>query len=194
IPNLGPLVEEEFGGADHVEVGGRRLSTSLVSLLTPMSPPAEAYRHLRTNVLSRPGASFPVKVLLVTSPGAQDGKSTTAANLAISLAQGGHRTLLLDADLRRPNVHKLFGIPRSPGLIHHLSAGAEREADAGTGDPAVQTVGIDDLCIVPAGEILAMGDGAAPSAAPAPALTSAAATGYLQWLREQFDFIVIDPP
>ena len=194
IPNLLPLIEEEFHGEEYVEAGGMQLASRLIALLSPMSPTAEAYRHLRTNVLSGSGATSPVKVLLVTSPGAGDGKSTTAANLAITLAQGGHRTLLLDADLRRPTAHKLFGVPRSPGLIQHLAEDRGGSSDKRGGEQEAASVGIDNLFIIPAGEAAAMGDGASASAASLTTLGSAPTTEYLQWLREQFDYIVIDTP
>lgn len=201
IPNLGPLIDEEFDGDDTIEAGGRQLATRLVTLLSPLSPTAEAYRHLRTNVLAYHGATYPVKVVLVTSPGPEDGKSTTASNLAIALAQGGHRTLLLDADLRRPSVHKLFGIRRSPGLIQGLLSrhsngekGEPRTQGAGGAPPESARVGIDNLAIVPAGEPAAAGDGAGPDVAMMTALGSAAMTEYLQRLREAYDVIVIDTP
>jgi capsular exopolysaccharide synthesis family protein len=82
--------------------------------LEPRSAVAEAYRTVRTAVHF--GAGESVRTILVTSPAPGDGKSTTASNLAITLAQAGHRTLLMDADLRKPTQHKIFDLGDSDGL------------------------------------------------------------------------------
>ena len=97
----------------------RSLNDRLVTQLKPRSPISEAYRTLRTNIIfSSPGK--PKKVFLVTSSGPQEGKSTTVANLAITFAQMGNRTLLIDADLRKPIQHRLFGMEKSSGLTNIL--------------------------------------------------------------------------
>src|SRR3989440_9327685 len=87
----------------------------LITHFDPKSPVAEAYRTLRTNIQSarqdRGG-----KVLVVTSPTLQEGKTTTIVNLALTLAQSGQRTLLVGGNLRRPSIHRFFGIEREPGL------------------------------------------------------------------------------
>ena len=87
----------------------------LITHFDPKSPVAEAYRTLRTNVqfarMERAG-----KVLVVTSPTLQEGKTTTIVNLALTLAQSGQRTLLVGGNLRRPSIHRFFGIEREPGL------------------------------------------------------------------------------
>jgi capsular exopolysaccharide synthesis family protein len=79
----------------------------------PRSSQAEAYRTIRTGVLLS-SAERPPKIVLVTSPGAVEGKTTTAANLAIAMAQAGNSTLLIDADLRKPRIHQLFAQENSP--------------------------------------------------------------------------------
>jgi capsular exopolysaccharide synthesis family protein len=81
----------------------------------PRSPVAEAFRTLRTN-LEFAGVDQPLKSLLVVSVHPGEGKSTIAANLAVTLAQGGKHVLLLDADLRRPQVHRIFGLSNCTGL------------------------------------------------------------------------------
>ncbi|OGL02812.1 MAG: hypothetical protein A3E31_11740, partial [Candidatus Rokubacteria bacterium RIFCSPHIGHO2_12_FULL_73_22] len=91
----------------------------LITHFDPKSPVAEAYRTLRTNVqfarMERSG-----KVLVVTSPTLQEGKTTTIVNLALTMAQSGQRTLLVGANLRRPSIHRFFGIEREPGLADIL--------------------------------------------------------------------------
>lgn len=93
--------------------------TSLVTLSDPRSPASEAYRALRTN-LSFYSLDKPLRTLVVTSPAAGEGKSTTAANLAVTMAQSGRRTILVDCDLRRPTLHELFDRPVSPGLTNFV--------------------------------------------------------------------------
>lgn len=97
-----------------------RISSTLVTRYTPQSPISEAYRTLRTNIqFSR--IDSPLKTLVLSSSLPSEGKSTTVANLAITTAQTGARTLLVDADLRRPVVHSLFGLEREPGMINLLA-------------------------------------------------------------------------
>lgn len=91
-------------------------------VVPPFSPAAEAYRHIATNV--RLGVPRSVSTLLVASPGAREGKTTTVANLGVTLTESGQDVLLIDADLRGPTLHRVFGIERAPGLTDRL-AGAE---------------------------------------------------------------------
>lgn len=97
----------------------KSINERLVVHLKPKSPISEAYRTLRTNLLFTT-PDRPLKVLMVTSSGPKEGKSTTVANLAITFAQMGNKTLLIDADLRRPILHKLFGLDRKTGLTNIL--------------------------------------------------------------------------
>ena len=87
----------------------------LVTLTAPHSPIAEAFRALRTN-LQFASPDKPLRSLVVTSAGPVEGKTLTSANLAVTLAQAGKRVILVDTDLRRPRVHKLFDIARQPGF------------------------------------------------------------------------------
>ena len=87
----------------------------LVTLADPRSPASEAYRTLRTN-LQFSSLDKPVRTILVTGVDAGEGKSTTLANLAVVLAQGGKRVVAVDCDLRRPTLHKAFGLSAEPGL------------------------------------------------------------------------------
>lgn len=87
----------------------------LITLTDPRSPVSEAYRTLRTN-LSFYSLDNPIRSLVVTSPAPNEGKSTTIANLAVTVAQSGRRTILVDCDLRRPSLHDLFGLKAEPGF------------------------------------------------------------------------------
>ena len=95
--------------------GSRDELYRLATLLYPRSANAEAYRTLRTNI-EFASVDAPLKTLLVTSAGAHEGKTVTAANLAIAFAQSGRPTILVDADLRRPGVARMFGLENERGL------------------------------------------------------------------------------
>lgn len=112
-----PRIRGLNGSADGEPVVGNL--AALVAHSQPSSPASEAYRTLRTN-LQFSNLSQKLRCIMITSSGPREGKSTTAANVAIATAQMGLRTLLIDADLRRPTLHKLFNINREPGLADIL--------------------------------------------------------------------------
>ena len=122
VPAMKREIKSSFGGSETVEVDGQRINTHLMTLLNPWSPIAENYRLIRTNIQAGSGEVPPV--MLVTSPEMGDGKTVTTCNLAIALARNGLQTLLIDADLRRPNAHALLGADQSPGLGQRLRGGA----------------------------------------------------------------------
>jgi tyrosine-protein kinase Etk/Wzc len=174
IPDVTKLIQEDAGGADAVTVQGWTLDSRVVSILYPMSAAAEAFRGLRTSVqFSKPDAV--VQTLLVTSASPGEGKSTVASNLAAVIAQSGRRTLLIDADLRRPRVHTLFGMSKTPGLTEYIS---------GQGEERDITVG-DDFDVLPAGTMV-------PN--PAEYLGSKAFRDLLEAFRQTYDVVVIDAP
>ncbi len=106
-----------------------QIETRLVTRHAPRSPAAEAYRSLRTSLaFSTARRKAPLKTLVVTSAEPEDGKTTTAANLAISLAEQGHTIVLVAADQRRPVLHKVLRMERSPGLSDVVGRGTALEA------------------------------------------------------------------
>mgnify|MGYP000891277713 CR=1 FL=1 len=115
---------------------------TLVTITDPRSPAAEAYRTLRTN-LSFYSLDQPIRTLVVTSPAPGEGKSTAVANLAVTMAQSGRRTILVDCDLRRPTLHELFSLPMSPGLT---SLALEDLTEL-----PLQETGIDNLWLLSSG-------------------------------------------
>jgi len=139
----------------------------------------EALRGLRLNVLHEYGAETPVLVT-VTSPGPGDGKSFLSANLALTFADGGHRTLLVDGDIRRGTLHRRFKVNRRPGLVDYLcgQAGMEQEL-------IVQETPYPRLSLI--------GCGTRTQRAPE-VLGSPAMTQLLAELRERYDVIVVDSP
>jgi capsular exopolysaccharide synthesis family protein len=149
----------------------------LVVLRHPHAGATEAFRTLRTNLMFM-AAAGPLRKLLVTSPLQGEGKSTTAGNLAVVLAQAGQRVLLVDGDLRRPTVHRLFGMPNGSGLSGVLSGQASIEE-------AVGNPGVPGLRILPAGPI-------PPN--PVELLTSPAMRELFAQIADVTDWLLIDAP
>ena len=110
----------------------------------PRSPISEAYRSLRTSI-TYATVDNPIKTIIVTSPGPGEGKTTTITNLAITFANIGKRTLLVDADLRRPVLHKIFNLNIEPGVTHYLT-GFPREIH-----PLIRQTEIKNLQVITAG-------------------------------------------
>jgi protein-tyrosine kinase len=155
-----------------------RLDPSLVAATASHSLAAEQYRALRTRI-KRAESGRALRVIAITSPGKGDGKSLTAANLALTMAQEfQQRVLLVDGDLRRPAVHRLFGVNDGPGLTDVLMGGAEAE-------DALVHLPDHNLAILPAGT---------PPGHPAELLGSAAMRRLLDTLRTRYDRIIIDLP
>ena len=96
------------------------LKRRLITREDPRSPVSEAYRSLRTSMLYT-GIDSETKSILVSSAGPGEGKTTTVANMAITYANFGKKTLLVDTDLRRPVVHKVFGLDKEPGITNYLA-------------------------------------------------------------------------
>jgi capsular exopolysaccharide synthesis family protein len=190
IPDMRHHIKHAHDGAAFVEHEGRELSTSLVTQLDPLSVSSESYRHLRTAVqFSRPGVV--VQTVVVTSAAPAEGKSTTAANLALTMAQAKRRTLLIDADLRRPQQHRLFDLDLEPGLVQILE---ENEPPLGFQQSAVA----ENLFVLPAGALPEADMRAEASviaaSSPAEILGSKRMRDVLEALRGQFDVIIIDTP
>jgi capsular exopolysaccharide synthesis family protein len=136
----------------------------------------EAFRVIRTNILVASAGTGSQSVLITTGLG--EGRSLVAANLAVSLAQAGKRVLLVDADMRKPTIHRLFDLPQEPGLSDHL-VGSARTSEA------VRASSVEGLSVLSSG-------GMPPN--PAELLGSQQFTSLLQSWREHFDWVVIDSP
>lgn len=151
--------------------------TPLITQVAPQSPRAESFRQLRTN-LQFANVSGHAKTVLVTSSLPGEGKSTTAANLALALAQAGESVCLVDADLRRPMVGDYLGLDSAAGLTTALVGLADV-------NELLQPWGSDDLFVLTSGQI-------PPN--PSELLGSSAMKELIRRLEEAFDTIIIDAP
>lgn len=115
IPDIRSYIRQYFSNSSVVEVRNYKVSTNLISLFDTMSPIAEAFSRLQTNIVySHPDRS--IKTVVVSSAREGEGKTTLISNLAIALAETDKNVLLVDCDLRRPRVYKLFGVSNNPGI------------------------------------------------------------------------------
>ena len=124
---------------------GEDLASKLVVIKHPHSPVAEAYRVLHTNLKSA-AADCPLQTLVITSPMPLEGKSVTAANLAVIIAQSGKRVILVDADLRHPNQHRICELDNQAGLSNAL----RKDMDLSR---AVQAAPVENLRVLPSGPL-----------------------------------------
>lgn len=178
VPDMERVIKQDFKGQERVEVEGKSYSTRLISLLNPLSPVAEGYRRLRTNIqFSQPDKE--ARVIMITSANPSEGKTVTALNLAVTMAQAGRRTLYIDADLRRPEGHRLMGTPRDPGLVDLLFDSVPESIEQ-------FTTNVDSyLYMLPAGRDV-------PN--PAEVLGSRKMQKFLAHWRQEFDVVVVDTP
>jgi polysaccharide biosynthesis transport protein len=138
---------------------------------------AEAYRSVRTAIyFNTQGVGH--QVIQITSPNMADGKSTLAANLAISIAQSGKKTILIDADCRRPRVHKILNVSNETGLASVIAG----QSDLAT---AIRPTAIPNLAVLPCGP---------RPANPAELLTSPRFKELLDIIRAQYDYVLLDTP
>lgn len=151
-------------------------SGRLVTIMDPNSVASEAYRTVRTNLLYSL-VDLPLQVVVMTSPGPQEGKSTTCANLGVTLAQADKRTLILDCDLRKPVLHKIFGLRNVYGIVNVLAG--EWKIEEVWHEPLL------GLKVVTVGPV-------PPN--PAEILSSQRFADFLERVRKDFDYVLVDAP
>lgn len=149
----------------------------LIALRDPRSPAAEAYRTLRTNIQFS-SLDKPLHTLLATSTAPNEGKSTTLANLAVTMAQAEQRVILVDCDLRRPTLHTLFDLPNDSGLTSLILA----QEDAPL--PLLDT-GVPGLSLLASGPL---------PPRPADILGSRRMEAVIERLRANADIVLFDTP
>ncbi len=149
----------------------------LIAFYKPKSTTAEQYRTIRTNI-DFSAVDRQLKTIMVTSSGPAEGKSTTAANLAVVMAQQGKRVLLVDSDMRKPTMHYTFRLRNLRGLTTILTKRTSFEE-------AVQKTAADNLFVLTSGPI-------PPN--PAELLSSAAMESFIKHALTFFDTVIIDTP
>ena len=155
-----------------------RKTAKLVSVASPQSATAEAYRTLRTS-MQFVGIDHTIKVTQVTSPNPGEGKSTTLANLGVQLSRTGRRVVLVDCDLRKPRLHEFFDVSNDVGFTSILLG------DATVADALSPVKGERNLVVVPSGPV-------PPN--PSELLSAKRTQEVLQMLGEQADFVLVDSP
>lgn len=150
----------------------------VVVLHRPQSQPAESFKALRTSIFFQARNDRAIKLIQVTSPSPADGKSTVAANLAVSIARSGKRVLLIDCDLRRSTQHLRFGLTANQGVTSVMAGEASF-------DEAVQSTTVEQL------DLLAAGPGCSN---PAEILTTSEFGQMLDLAKSRYDFVIIDTP
>jgi capsular exopolysaccharide synthesis family protein len=167
------VVPESVNGSN----GAERSFPQLVALSASRSPEAEAYRVLRTNIQYN-GVDKPIRSILITSSVAGEGKSFTAANLAVTMAHAGLRTILIDADLRRPSQHRLFNLANDVGLTDCLISQARPSE-------FYQSTSVENLCVLTSGAL-------PPN--PATLLGSQRMRMLMQQLESESEVLIFDGP
>ena len=153
-------------------------NASLITLSQPRSAASEAYRSLRTNLMFS-SVESPIQTLLVTSAARDDQKSVTLANLAVTFAQSGNRTILVDADLRQPKQHEIWNLDPKLGLSRMMMN------DGAIGDPPLQATAVNGLEIVCAGDL-------PPN--PADLLGGQRMNEIIAALKNRADYVLFDSP
>ena len=176
-PVIGNIPVIDFEDDDRPEAS-KDLASVLCTVHEPRSPESEAYRTIRTAIFFDARGSEH-HVLQVTSPRPGDGKSTLAANLAVTVAQGGKTTLLIDADFRRPTAHRVFGFNKKKGMAALVKGKAEPHE-------VLHPIScVPNLTVAPCG---------LRPTNPSELLSSKEFVSALEYLKEQFDFVIIDTP
>lgn len=171
-------VKKKKGRTGKENSSGNILSPNLITVIDPKAPASEAYRSLRTNI-GYSGVDRQVKLIMVTSPGPAEGKSTTAANIAISMAQAGKKVLLMDGDLRKPRVHKYFSLANDVGLTDIIVNDFPLKF-------VIKTVnGIQNLEVILSGTL-------PPN--PTEILESKKMADFITRVREEYEMIILDTP
>jgi len=200
IPVLGLIPhiyvdKKRFKGLNPHEEKTARLQANLVLQYDPKSVFAEAYRALQTNIKIVRIKEGEKKVILITSATINEGKTITAANYAVATAQTGARVLLIDMDLRKPILHRIFGVQREPGITDVLIGNAKlEESTKGVSDFLVGGLDVDSLLRIPGIENLKLLPAGFMPPNPTTLLNSEGLRELLQRFKNEFDLIVLDCP
>jgi capsular exopolysaccharide synthesis family protein len=164
-------------GKTFTEADLAKVEAKMITRFSPKSPVSEAYRSFRTNIQFS-DIDNPKRVILMTSSATKEGKSTTCVNLAITLAQMGSKVLLIDSDLRRPNLHNFFQMDRTYGLTNVLIGSL-------TVDDVIKKTEVENLDLITAGDI-------PPN--PSEMVASERMKAFLKEARARYDYVLLDSP
>lgn len=151
--------------------------SSLIVSMNPKSPISEVYRILRTKIHFS-SKEQEIKTLMITSTQTGEGKTTTISNLAVTYAQEGKRVLLVDADMRKPSLHRVFSVPNHQGLSTLLTGHTSVQ-------DSIQETIVSNLSLLPSGPV---------PANPAELMDSAVMRELLEQLKPEYDVILLDTP
>lgn len=151
---------------------------NLITLTDPRSAASEAFRALRTNLMFS-SVEYPIHTLLVSSAVGNDGKSVALANLAVTFAQSGHKTILVDADLRKPAQHDIWNIPNDRGLTTMMLD------NAALSSPPLVDSGVEHLQIMPSGPL-------PPN--PADVISSKRMNDIIGLFKARAEYVLFDSP
>jgi len=197
VPVLGviPQLGSDANGkkrADGAMEGDR--SQDLVTHYEPKSMGAEAFRALRTN-LQFLRLEMKGKLFLITSSFVQEGKTLNVVNLALSMAQAGNKVLLVDADLRKPLVHRVFGLSREPGITDYVLGNYHwQEVTNSISDVMLGDFGIDDILKTPGMDNMNFVTAGTKPPNPTEILSSSRFREFLTEAGKVYDFIFVDAP
>jgi capsular exopolysaccharide synthesis family protein len=194
VPVLGviPSIAMETEQKDQEPAVERRKDSLLIITMDPKSPVIEAYRSLRTNIIFLHQEKG-IKTLMITSSSLQEGKTINCINTAVTLALGGYRTLLVEADLRRATIAKIFGIDRSPGLSEViLGIVPWREVTRDVNDILLGGLEMDTLMKSPELANLSIITSGAFPTNPSELLSSQQMSKFIEEVKADYDFVIFD--
>ena len=172
----------------------RDRSQDLVTHYAPKSMGSEAFRALRTN-LQFLRLEMKGKLFLFTSSFVQEGKTLNVVNLALSMAQAGNKVLLVDADLRKPLVHRVFGLSREPGITDYVLGNYHwKEVTNSISDVMLGDFGIDDILQTPGMDNMNFVTAGTKPPNPTEILSSSRFKEFLTEAGKDYDFIFVDAP
>ncbi|MCH8567777.1 MAG: polysaccharide biosynthesis tyrosine autokinase [Balneolales bacterium] len=177
VPDLTELIKKNFNGEKHVTVRGMSISTDMITFLDPISPASESYRRLYNNIIySKP--DNPYRTLITTSAGQGEGKTTTLSNLAVIMAEAGHKVVIVDCDFRRPRIHREFGFIQENGVSEWLFNELEL-------DEVVKESVVPNIDVITAGKKVQN---------PANLVQSVRMKELIKQLRARYEYVLIDTP
>ena len=177
VPFLGLVGSHSMNSSKLNQKNGKSILSNLVTIVDPSSNISESLRTIRTNVLFSADGDRQ-KILMITSALPSEGKTTVASNLAVVMASLGEKVLLIDADLRRPSIHKIFNIKKSPGLSGYLIRQDEYSQ-------ILANTEVENLTVIPSGIV-------PPN--PSELLSHPQLLELIKLVGKNFDRVIIDTP